>query len=309
MSNKKRKSNKNDKFIKAVTSLIVLAIVGIGGYFFSTENPIEIENNNSNLQTENTLVANFLDVGQGDSELIQLPNGQCMLIDAGISESAGKIATKITELGYDKIDYLIATHPHADHIGGMQKIVENFEIGEIYMPKASTNTKTFEKLLQAISDKGLSINTAKAGKVIYEDADVKIEFLAPISDSYSNLNNYSAVIRLRHGNNVFLFTGDAEELSENEMINAYSKSVLKADVLKVGHHGSNTASSIDFINSVAPEYAIIEVGEDNSYNHPHFESLKNLSAVNAEIVRTDLNGNIAVVSDKTHLTVYCEKDE
>lgn len=303
-----RNSKQNDKLTKAIISFLILAITAVGAYIYSSLEPNESEKVNANLQAGDTLTVNFLDVGQGDSEFIQLPDGKCMLIDAGVSESAGKIASKISELGYEKIDYLIATHPHADHIGGMKRIVENFEIGEIYMPKASTNTKTFENLLQAISDKGLSINTAKAGKVLYESDDLKIEFLAPISDSYKDLNNYSAVIRLQYGNNVFLFTGDAEELAEGEILSAYSKSVLKADVLKVGHHGSSTASSADFINTVLPKYAVIELGEGNSYNHPHKEAINNLNAVGAEILRTDLNGNITIVSDKVNITVQCEKD-
>ena len=308
MSNRKNYSRQNDKFTKAIISFLILAITAVGAYLYSSFEQSEGEKVNSNMQAGDTLAVNFLDVGQGDCEFIQLPDGKCMLIDAGVSDSASKIASKISELGYEKIDYLIATHPHADHIGGMKRIVENFEIGEIYMPKASTNTKTFENLLQAISDKGLSINTAKAGKVLYESDDLKIEFLAPISDSYKDLNNYSAVIRLQYGNTVFLFTGDAEELAEGEILNAYSKSALKADVLKVGHHGSNTASSADFINSVMPKYAVIEVGEGNTYNHPHIEAVNTLNAVGAEILRTDLNGNITIVSDKVNLTVDCERE-
>ena len=303
-----RNSRQNDKLTKAIISFLILAITAVGAYFYSEYEPNESEKVNSNLQAGDTLAVNFLDVGQGDCEFIQLPDGKCMLIDAGVSDSAGKIASKISELGYEKIDYLVATHPHADHIGGMKRIVENFDIGEIYMPKASTNTKTFENLLQAISDKGLSINTAKAGKVIYESDDLKIEILAPISDTYKDLNNYSAVIRLQYGNNVFLFTGDAEELAEGEILNAYSKNALKADVLKVGHHGSNTASSADFISAVLPKYAVIEVGEDNSYNHPHAEAVDTLNSVGAEILRTDLNGNITIISDKVNITVQCEKE-
>ena len=300
--------NQNEKLKKAIISFLILAITAVGAYLYSELAPNDSENVNSNIQAGDVLTVNFLDVGQGDSEFIQLPNGKCMLIDAGISENSGRIVAKIKELGYEKIDYLIATHPHADHIGGMKKIVENFDIGEIYMPRASTNTKTFENLLQAISDKGLSINTAKAGKVILNGNDLKIEFLAPVSDSYGNLNDYSAVVRLQYGKNVFLFTGDAEALSEGEILNSYSKGTLKADVLKVGHHGSNTASTADFINAVMPEYAVIEVGNGNTYNHPHAEAINNLNAVGAEILRTDINGNIKISSDKTSITVQCEKD-
>ena len=307
MSNRKRNSRQNEKLTKAIISFLILAITAFGAYIYSELEPNDSGKVNSNLQAGDVLTVNFLDVGQGDSEFIQLPNGKCMLIDAGISENSGRIVSKITELGYEKIDYLIATHPHADHIGGMKKIVESFDIGEIYMPKAATDTRTFENLLQAISDKGLSINTARAGKVIMNGDDLKIEFLAPISDSYKNLNDYSAVVRLQYGKTVFLFTGDAEELTEGEILSSYSKGTLKADVLKVGHHGSNTASSTDFINAVMPEYAVIEVGSGNTYNHPHAESVNHLNAVGAEILRTDINGNITISSDKTGITVQYEK--
>lgn len=299
----------NAKFIKTVITLLVLAILCAGGYIYSTGEHGYSTGVSGNLQTDGTLVVNYLDVGQGDSEFIQLPDGKCILIDAGVSDSADKIAEKIRELGYEKIDYLVATHPHADHIGGMQKIVEDFEIGEIYMPRASTDTRTFERLLEAISAKGLSINTAKAGKVLYNADDLSIEFIAPTSSTYKDLNNYSAAIRLQYGENVFLFMGDAEKTSENEILDNYSRNMLDADVLKVGHHGSNTASTAAFISAVTPDYAVIEVGEGNSYHHPHEEAVNTLNAVGAQILRTDLNGDIAIVSDKTSITVYCEKDQ
>ncbi len=298
---------KNRKLINALISLVVFAAVVAGGWFFGGTLHGEYADVNANLQTDGTVVVNFLDVGQGDSEFIQLPDGKCMLIDAGISESADVVSERISSLGYEKIDYLVATHPHADHIGGMREIVEGFDIGEIFMPKASTDTKTFENLLQAISDKGLGITTAKAGKVIVNEDDLKIEFLAPVGGGYGNLNNYSAVVKLSYGDNVFLFMGDAEKEAEQEILEKYPY-YLDADVLKVGHHGSDTASGKKFINAVSPKLAVIEVGVGNSYGHPHSETLKTLSTVGAQVLRTDINGNISVVSDKTQLTLYCEKE-
>lgn len=298
---------KNRKLINALISLVVFAAVVAGGWFFGGTLRGEYADVNANLQTDGTVVVNFLDVGQGDSEFIQLPDGKCMLIDAGISESADVISERISSLGYEKIDYLVATHPHADHIGGMREIVEGFDIGEIFMPKASTDTKTFENLLQAISDKGLGITTAKAGRVIVNEDDLKIEFLAPVGGGYGNLNNYSAVVKLSYGDNVFLFMGDAEKEAEQEILEKYPY-YLDADVLKVGHHGSDTASGKNFINAVSPKLAVIEVGDGNSYGHPHSETLKTLNTVGAQVLRTDINGNISVVSDKTQLTLYCEKE-
>ncbi len=177
-------------------------------------------------------------------------------------------------------------------------MVESFDIGEIYMPRAENNTKTYENLLLAVSDKGLSINTARAGKEIFRENAITAEFLAPVKDRYEDLNNYSAVVRLVYGNHSFVFMGDAEVISE----------ILKADVLKVGHHGSDTASSAAFINTVSPKYAVIEVGKDNSYHHPHYEAVNHLNEAGASIFRTDINGTVSFVSDKENLTIICEKE-
>lgn len=297
---------RNKKLITTIIAIIVAALFGCTGYYYSTEtNNLET---GKNLQTDGTIVVHYLDVGQGDSEFIQLPDGKCMLIDAATADYADKIIRYISNLGYSKIDYLVATHPHADHIGGMKAVVQHFDIGEIYMPKVSTDTKTYENLLIAIADKGLSIHTAKKGTVLLQTDDLSVKFLAPVKTSYDNLNNYSAVLRLQYGNSKFIFMGDAEEPAEREILKNSTKNELKADVLKVGHHGSKTASTFEFISAVSPKYSVIEVGKDNSYNHPHDKTVNNLNEIGSKILRTDLNGNIAVVSDKTNITVYCEKE-
>ena len=295
---------KNKKLTVSVVALIITALLMVFGYYGSEE----IKDKTSNLQQNGTIVVHFLDVGQGDSEFIQLPEGKCMLIDAATAEYGNKIIEQIKALGYTKIDYLVATHPHSDHIGGMKAVVESFDIGEIYMPRAENNTKTYENLLLAVSDKGLSINTARAGKEIFRENAITAEFLAPVKDKYEDLNNYSAVVRLVYGNHSFVFMGDAEVISENEIRNTYSAEILKADVLKVGHHGSNTASSAAFINTVSPKYAVIEVGKDNSYHHPHYEAVNHLNEAGASIFRTDINGTVSFVSDKENLTIICEKE-
>lgn len=295
------------KSIISAAAAIALAIIAAVSYFnFGT--PASTAVTDKNLQTEGTIVVNFLDVGQGDSEFIQLPDGKCMLIDASTAEYAETVYDEISSIGYERIDYLVATHPHADHIGGMTDIVNAFDIGEIYMPKAQTDTRTFEHLLQSVSDKGLSIKTASAGTVIYNDDTLSIELLAPVSTDYDNLNNYSAVVRLEYGECVFLFMGDAEEQVEKELLDKYPSERLAADVIKVGHHGSSTSSSEKFVYTVKPDYAVIEVGEGNSYGHPHSESLERWENIGAQILRTDNNGNISVVSDGRELTVICERN-
>ncbi len=247
------------------------------------------------------LTVSFLDVGQGDSAFLELPDGKTMLIDAGPSDAGDKIVSFIQKKGYRKIDYLIATHPHADHIGGMKKVLKNFKIGEIYMPKASTNTKTYEKLLEEISDQGLKIKTAKAGLSLCDG----IELLAPNGGGYEDLNNYSVVLRIINGQNRFLFMGDAEILSETEILDAGFD--VRADVIKVGHHGSGTSSGNEFVSAVQANYAVFSVGDDNSYNHPHIFVVEKWKKAGAQTCRTDEMGTITFRSDGTAIEMTSEK--
>lgn len=291
MSRKK----KNVKGASALGSLLVILFVAIV-YFISGFGGNANDNKTDkavNVHTSSEgVIVHYLDIGQGDSEFIEFPTGKCMLIDAATAEYGNDIENYIENLGYERIDYLVATHPHADHIGGMEEIVESFDIGEIYMPRAVTTTKTYSDLLETISEKNLSIHTAKAGKTIADD-EIKISFLAPVSEEYDDLNNYSAVLKITYNHSSFLFMGDAEELSEKEIL-ASSYSELNADVLKAGHHGSKYSSSTDFLQAVSPDYAVISCGENNSYGHPHKEALDRLNAVHAEVFRTDELGTITI---------------
>lgn len=244
------------------------------------------------------LTVHYLDIGQGDSIFIELPTDEAMLIDASISAYGNGIADYIKERGYDKIDYLVATHPHADHIGGMRKVIQNLEIGKIYMPKATATTKTYKNLLTEIQDKGLKINTAKAGETIYEDEELGIYILAPNSEKYDDLNNYSAVIRIVYGDRAFLFMGDAENLAEKEIT-----AQVKADVLKLGHHGSSTSTSKKFLKKVNPIAAVASCGADNEYGHPHKETVELLKKENIEFYRTDTMGTIIAISDGISLDI------
>ena len=244
------------------------------------------------------LKVHYIDVGQGDSEFLELPNGQTMLIDAGNPENGSQIVSYIKGLGHDKIDYLIATHPHADHIGGMATVVNGLAIGKIYMPKVSTTTQTFEGLLSAIQGKGLKVNTAKASVNLFRAGNLNADFIAPVNITGDDLNQYSAVIMLTYGDNKFLFMGDAGEPSESQIT-----ADVKADVLKVGHHGSNTATSQTFLNKVHPKYAVIEVGKGNSYGHPTAVTLSKLQGIGATIYRTDNDGTIIFTSDAKTITV------
>lgn len=234
----------------------------------------------------------YLDVGQGDSELIELPDGKTMLIDAGTLESGEYIIDFIRDRGISTLDYVIATHPHADHIGIMSKVLDTFDIGEIYMPNATANTLTFEKMLDVIEKKNIRTSEAKAGVSVLKGDGISAELLAPCGTDYKDLNNYSAVLKLNYGSTSFLFMGDAEEQSENEI-----RGNVQCDVIKVGHHGSNTSSSPDFVNRTKAKYAVISAGKGNSYGLPTEKILQRWKNAGAEILRTDEVGTIAFTSD------------
>lgn len=244
------------------------------------------------------LTAHYIDVGQGDCEFIELPNNETMLIDAGDSGSGPEITAYIKNLGYDTINYLVATHPHADHIGGMSYVIKNLNIVHMYMPEKSTNTKTFENLLQTILDMNIKVEKAESGTVILNTENLKIDILAPDSEQYKNLNNYSAVIKMDYKNTSFLFMGDAEKEVEEKLPNKE----IQTDVLKVGHHGSDTSSTAAFLEKVSPKYAVISCGKNNRYGHPDSITLQNLESVGSVILRTDLDGTIIIRSDGVLLT-------
>jgi competence protein ComEC len=189
---------------------------------------------------------------------------------------------------------VVGTHPHEDHIGGLDTVISNFGVEKIYMPKASSNTRTFEDVLLAIQDKGLKVTTPDPGSS-FSLGQAEFTILAPNSGSYSDENNYSIVLKMVYGNTSFLFTGDAEEIPEKEMLSAGYD--LDADVLKVGHHGSSYSTSDKFLTSVSPKYSIISVGTGNQYGHPAQSTLDKLTAAGVEIYRTDESGTIIATTD------------
>ncbi|MEA4972528.1 hypothetical protein SDC9_71827 [bioreactor metagenome] len=285
------------KFLSVVSLIMAAALTAC-----SPTSPVSSSQVNTNTHASDTsaydtlMRVSYIDVGQGDSEFIELPNGKTMLIDAGPNEAGSKVVEYIKSLGYTSIDYVVATHPHEDHIGGMDDVINAFDIGDIYMPKVSADTKTYEDLLDAISAKNLIIYTAHAGVSVIGDDGLSVNMLAPVSDSYDDLNNYSAVIRIVYGDTSFLFTGDAENISESEITDD-----VKADVLKVGHHGSDTSTSDDFLAKVNPSIAVISCGKDNKYGHPTESTVQKLKDKGVQVLRTDEVGTIVISTDGSNL--------
>ncbi|HHW03780.1 MAG TPA: MBL fold metallo-hydrolase [Thermoanaerobacterales bacterium] len=247
------------------------------------------------------LEASFIDVGQADSIFIKFPEGKTMLIDAGNNDDGKTIINYIKRLGVKKLDAVVGTHPHEDHIGAMDDVINAFDIGKIYMPRVTTTTRTYKDVLGAISKKDLKITAAKGGMSIPIEKDVDVEIIAPNSNSYEDLNNYSIVLKVTYKDTSFLLAGDAEKLSEEEMLKHNYN--LKADVLKVGHHGSSSGTSEEFLSAVSPKYAIISVAKNNDYGHPHKETLMRLAAHGVKVYTTADNGSILVTSDGKNIKI------
>lgn len=239
---------------------------------------------------EGTLKVHFIDVGQGDSEFLELPDGKTMLIDAGEAEEGSNVVSYVKSLGYSDIDYLVATHPHSDHIGGIPSVLSSFDVEEVWAPKVEHTTDAYEEFLDAVADEGLSITAAEAGKTVYDANGCKIDVLSPGSGaSYEDLNDWSAILELTFGDDSALFTGDA---GSSVISDAEPGDI---DLLKVSHHGSETGTDAGVVSETTPEFAVISCGTGNSYGHPHQEALDALSSV--QVYRTDNNGTIVATSE------------
>lgn len=246
---------------------------------------------------EGELRVSFIDVGQGDSEFIELPNGETLLIDAGTNETGADVVNYIESLGYSSIDYVVGTHPHEDHIGGLDDVIRTFDVESVYMPKVTADTKTFEDVLDAVDEKGLTINTAKAGVTLVDGDGLSVKMLAPVLDEYDNTNDYSAVIRIVYDDTSFIFMGDAEQYAEDLITGD-----VDSDVLKVGHHGSSTSTGEAFLERVSPSYAVISCGLGNSYGHPHIETMEKLGSLGIPVFRTDEMGTVVATSDGSEIS-------
>lgn len=251
---------------------------------------------------EGTLEVHYIDVGQGDATLIKC-GSHAMLIDGGNNNKGTTVQLYLKKQGVESLDYVIGTHPDADHIGGLDVIVYKYNCDTVIMPDYEKDTKTYQELVDVIHDKNMKITYPVVGEQ-YALGEAKFTIIAPNSNSYGgNANDYSVAILLEYGKNRFLFTGDAEEASEAEMLT--NGIDISADVYKVAHHGSRSASTQEFLNAVHPKYAVISCGEGNSYGHPHAEVLNRLRSMGVEVFRTDEQGSIIASSDGENITWNC----
>lgn len=291
------------KQIASIVSLIVVIVVALVGWLLSKNEEIKLVSE----IPQATCRVHYIDIGQGDCELIE-SNGEYMLIDAGENGNEQIVINYLRKLGVEKLKYVVATHPHSDHMGGLAEVINEFKIENIIMPKLTKaqtpTTKTYRDFLEAVRNSSAKGIYSKIGEE-YTIGEASFKILGPVSNSTENLNDMSVIVKLTHGENTFLFTGDAEYDEERDVIKNFADE-LDCDVYKVGHHGSSTSSCKDFLESVTPEICIISCGEDNSYGHPHDEAMARISGYTNEIYRTDICGDIIVASDKEKLSVSYE---
>jgi len=249
-------------------------------------------------QEDASLAVHFIDVGQGDSILLE-SRGEYVLIDAGEKEYGAEVVNYLKHQGAKHLKYVIATHPHSDHIGGMTKVINSIDTENFITAETDQSTRTWLNVLEAVDRKNVNYIDAEAGAT-YSFGEAQFTILAPLSDSYSGYNDYSVVTKVTCGKVSFLMAGDAEKQSEKEMLAAGED--LKADVLKCGHHGSSSSSTAAFLKAVRPACAVISCGKDNDYGHPHRETLKKLNLLGCTVYRTDELGTIVASTDGETIT-------
>ncbi|MBQ9079985.1 MAG: MBL fold metallo-hydrolase [Clostridia bacterium] len=303
----KRRSRRNTA-IKNITLFLLLVAIAVAVYFLSPyleqyfgEEPREAIPVGDGEYIE----IHVIDVGQGDSILIRTAGGD-MLIDAGPSSGEDELKAYLTEMQVADLEYAVFTHPDADHIGNADMILTDYTVSNVIMPDREATSKTYERMMTALEASGANV-VEPVPESSFTLGSMTVTILAPVGEKYSSTNDYSVVMRLDFGETSFMMTGDAEEHAEEDILERYSTAMLDCDVLKVGHHGSDTSTSQAFLDAVSPELALISCGEGNTYGHPYAVTLQKLEAASAEIYRTDEWGSIVLISDGVDITVQPQK--
>ena len=312
MANKKtgRRHSRAFGSIMAIVMLVVLILaviylspqlrdyLGFGSQDTTNAQPSEVG-------ADEIMEVHMIDVGQGDSILVRTSGGD-MLIDSGPGKAESQLKEYLTSVEVKDIEYAVFTHPDADHIGNADMIMTDYTVSNVIMPNKESTSKTYQRMMAAIDASGATVRTPEP-EMEFTLGSMTVTILAPISTKYNDTNNYSVVMKLEFGETSFMMTGDAEEKSELEMLAKYSADLLKCDVLKVGHHGSATSTTLDFLKAVSPSIALISCGEGNTYGHPYAATLQKLEAAGARIYRTDEQGSIILTSDGKTVTVKTTK--
>lgn len=276
---------------KRTVQLILAAVIAVLGVFGGYESFSAKEAGNADLKVH------FIDVGQADCILVE-SEGNYMLVDAGNNEDAPVITAYLKKQGVKRLEYVIGTHPHEDHIGSLDSVIDAFEIENVMLPKKEHTTKTFEDVITAIENKNLSITAPEVGDK-YQIGSAQFTILAPNHTYGEELNNWSIGIKLTNGKHSFLMCGDAEKEAEQDIL---SNGIdISAEVYKVSHHGASTSTTEAFLNAVSPEYAVICVGKDNTYGHPTKKTLDRLKKAGVQVFRTDEQGSIVADCDEDEI--------
>lgn len=306
--NRRRKKQINKKLFGMVVSLIIMAAAALPVAEKTVTDDgasrLEVLDESSGGLEPASAEVHFIDVGQGDATLIKCGD-EAMLIDAGENDKGTAIQLYLKKQGVEKLKYLVLTHPDSDHIGGADVVITKFDIEKVFMPDYEKDNKTYEEVLGSLQDKYMEAYVPRVGEA-YSLGGGEFTILAP-NGSYEDSNNSSIALLFRSGESKFLFTGDAEEEAEADMLqNGLS---LRADVYKAGHHGSSTASTKALLEAVDAKYVVISCGEGNSYGHPHAEVLNNLRAMGTKVYRTDEQGSVVAETDGRQITWNCAPSE
>ena len=312
------KSGKKN-IISTVLAIIIVIIASIFGIDISDVFETDISNEGKE-STENTLqeeapkltegelILTMIDVGQADSFLFQ-QNGKTMLVDCGTRSGGDVVVKYLKNLGITKIDYVFGTHPHDDHMGGMYDVITNFEIGKIIIPDVEEDKVTsawYEKLITEIYEGKYNLEYAKKGTV-YKLGDATIKILAQLTEYKSDLNNYSAIMKVSFGEMDIIMTGDAETIVEKEALNDDVN--LDAEILKAGHHGSDTSSSDEFLDAVSPDYVLISTEIGNKHEHPIKSVMDKYKERDIEVYRTDESGTVVATITSNSITFNTDPDD